>query len=454
MTNPLIKGFPSSAGHEVSFQPNKPIFGKIVKGDVGLELEVEGKRLPSQEDVSTFKSSTLGRVWTVHNDGSLRNGGLEYVLDAPCLEEEVPEMVEGLFKIFDVNKTKLDFNQRTSTHVHINVSHMKANHLTSFLVLWYIFEEALLNWCGETRAGNLFCLRSKDSSFIPEQWRDSLSSGHFKFSNDYKYSSLNLGAFSRFGSFEFRGLRGCEEPSLVIQWSSLLMALRKEAETTLDNPPLIVERMSGEGPDSLFQSLCDKYHLGDFAKEILSLEANQDFNKMCWEGFRNIQSIIYEVDWNKIIDKSRETYIRDPFAKEKPSSAKIRVGTLRGGPPELVRPTTRWAVTAAPIEQVDEDDIDEDDDDLDDIDDAPDEVRVEARRTPPMPPPGGEWIPNHTWAGIPDEWANTHLQGLPPARTFPEGVSFIRTHAGENYVCKVHTRVWYVKPHRNIVPGE
>lgn len=329
-TSNLLRGFPKKEKDNIKFRVNKPLVTKAVKGDVGLELEVEGRGLPDQDALSDLASSTLKRRWAVHTDGSLRNGGLEYVLDQPCLQEEVPELVEGLFKIFDTNKTKLDLSQRTSTHVHINVSTLKANILTSYLSLWYIFEEALVNWCGEQRAGNLFCLRAKDTSFIPDQWAKALNTGVFKFPNDYKYSSLNLGAFSRFGSFEFRSLRGAESPELVIKWVNLLMALRKEAETEFDNPSVIVERLSGEGPDTLFMEICRKHNLEDFATEILELPENADFNRMCWNGFRNIQKIIYEINWDSVIDKCREPYVPDPFKKEKKSFFDM--------PAEAVRP--------------------------------------------------------------------------------------------------------------------
>lgn len=337
----LIKGFPNKNSYDsygVAFNPSRPLSGKRVNGDIGLELEIEGKKLPQQEDLDDFKSSKLGRRWVTHTDGSLRNGGLEYVLDAPCDETEVEELVGGLFKIFDNKSSTLNLTQRTSTHVHINVSKLRANVLTSYLVLWYIFEEALVNWCGEQRAGNLFCLRSKDSAFIPDQWAKALASGSFRFANDYKYSSLNLGAFTRFGSFEFRALRGAENPELVIKWSKFLLSLRKEAETTFDNPYIIAEKLSEQGPDGVFVDICNRHGIKEFCEEILSHPDNSEsFNSMCWNGFRNVQKIIYEVRWDTILDKCREAYVPDPF-DIKPIKAKSRVRIE----PVIPATTARW----------------------------------------------------------------------------------------------------------------
>jgi len=440
MTENLLKGFPKKETSEyLNFKPNKPISGKSVKGDVGLELEMEGTRLPNEANVSSFSSSKLGRRWTVHPDGSLRNGGVEYVLDQPCLEEEVPEMVDALFKVFDVNKTTLDLTQRTSTHVHINVSSMRANTLTSYLVLWYIFEEALVNWCGESRAGNLFCLRGKDSSFIPEQWASALKNGSFKFPNDYKYSSLNLGAFSRFGSFEFRSLRGCESPKLVIDWTRLLMALRKEAETEYDNPSRIVEIMSAESPDMMFRNLCDKYSLTDFCDEVLNLPENIDFNKMCWNGFRNIQKIIYEINWDKIIDKCREKYVPNPFASEKTKKATV-VRDMPGGL-RWLQPNEVPAFRAAPMPRMEnEPDIELDPElDEDENDEAPEDTLAENR---PREADG--------WMSITDRTANVEFGGLPPARTVNTGLRITRPYRDTTqlYDLWVYNDLWYYRARR------
>ncbi len=309
-----LKGFPKSS-KGVKFKPNKPISTKRVRGDIGLELEIEGSNLARDVDLTEVRASESGAYWTIHPDGSLRNGGLEYTLSGPCFKKEVPDLVEGLFKAFETRKTKLDLTNRTSTHVHVNVSDLKANALTSYIILWSIFEEALVNWCGDQRKGNLFCLRSKDSTYTSTAWGNAIRTGKFSFTNDYKYMGLNLGAFSRFGSFEFRTLRGAENPKLVIDWVNILLALKEEARTIFDNPYVIAEILSAQGPDGLFTNICEKHELMGFCDEVMKLEDNVDFNTMCLQGFRNSQSIVYEIDWNSIIDKCREEYIFNPFEK-------------------------------------------------------------------------------------------------------------------------------------------
>lgn len=114
--------------------------------------------------------SKFSTFWNIHNDGSLRSpdgitpGGREYVLASPAPREEVRPLLDQLFKTFDDTGARIILSNRTSTHVHINISDLKINQIVSFMVLWNVFEEALVNWCGEERVGNLFCLRTKDCS--------------------------------------------------------------------------------------------------------------------------------------------------------------------------------------------------------------------------------------------------------------------------------------------------
>src|SRR5690606_205715 len=128
-------------------------------------------------------------------------------------------------------------SNRCSTHVHINSSDMYVNEQTSFIVLWTMFEQALINWCGEDRVGNLFCLSNKDTNGITiEDWRNALLTGGFTFNNNHKYSALNLGNYSNLGTFELRCMRGVTNPDTLMPWITFLLQLKKEAQSTYRDP--------------------------------------------------------------------------------------------------------------------------------------------------------------------------------------------------------------------------
>lgn len=303
-----------------NLSPNLPVYrGEGPMGDIGLELEFEGRNLPGQSalltsgPVPTFCNSQ----WIIHDDGSLRNGGKEYVLSVPCLIEEVEPLLDKLWETFAVKKTVLVPSNRTSTHVHINVSKMKINELTSFVCLWLMLERPLVTWCGHDRTGNHFCLTTRETSFTGDAWRDALSSGVFRFDNNNKYCSMNLAAFSRFGSLEFRTMRACTDPTDVILWTKFLYALREEAKTTFKNPVDLSGAISEQGSLEIFRGICERNDLMVFFEKVVACTSEDSFNRECMQGFRSGQECLYMIDWTKWMDSFYEPYIPKPFSKDK-----------------------------------------------------------------------------------------------------------------------------------------
>ena len=120
--------------------------GKPCKGDVGIEIEMEGNKF--------FKdNTTLNEIgWSYHKDGSLRgHDNAEYVLTSPIKFSDVPDSVNKLWKIINDFGTKLDDSNRTSVHVHLNCQQFHVNRLASFAALYFCFEEILTEYCGGYR---------------------------------------------------------------------------------------------------------------------------------------------------------------------------------------------------------------------------------------------------------------------------------------------------------------
>ena len=133
---------------------NKPLTEMNISGDVGIEFELEGSSLLTAGYFDGLTGSKSRAVWLAKRDGSLRNGGMEYVVSEPIYYDEITPMVEGFFERFEKHPTsKIKNTNRCSTHVHVNVSSFKVNELTSAIALWLTLEEALIAWCGEERAG-------------------------------------------------------------------------------------------------------------------------------------------------------------------------------------------------------------------------------------------------------------------------------------------------------------
>ncbi len=195
-----------------------------VDGDIGIEIECETKKAIADP----YESPT----WQLHAEGSLRGHGYEFVLRKPL---SVPDSAKALVE-WDQAMKKLGVqfvdSKRASVHVHINVQDKRILEVINILCAYWLIEPLLLNIAGEERKGNLFCLGINCADTVHSQLVANLKSGTFfqKFSRDaYRYASINLEALYKFGSLEFRTLRGTQDITLIKTWSSELYSLVENA---------------------------------------------------------------------------------------------------------------------------------------------------------------------------------------------------------------------------------
>lgn len=286
-------------------------------GEIGLELELEGRRLPS-----VYTGSPQGRVtWVVHEDGSLRNGGREYVLSEPCDRKQVKPLLTDLFTNITEQGGRVANSTRCSTHVHLNMRGVKLNQLASFVALWGCFEDVLSNYCGESRAGNLFALRLSDSQFAVDQWERAFRKGIFTFQREYRYLALNPVCLQTFGSLEVRTMRGVDNADEAVNWVNLLTALKDVAMSKdFENPAVISQQFSGLGALGLFDSIFRSTGLSD-AVLAASAAMEEDPEKLIRAGFRRVQPLLYVLPWDEYVAEVAKPFVPDPFgtkAKPKP----------------------------------------------------------------------------------------------------------------------------------------
>lgn len=193
------------------------LFGvnKIVGAVVGLELEVEGTRLPVEIE-----------GWRTERDGSLRDG-LEYVMATPSGALKTKELLEKVQEAFAANKTKTSYSFRTSTHCHINVSNLDIEQVKVILVLYYLFENQYSQYCAKGRAGNRFCLRLSDAEYINRHIRQFITTNRLPAKDEGKYCAMNMVPLSSYGTLEVRTLEGTDNWEKVYLWVRALIRLRK-----------------------------------------------------------------------------------------------------------------------------------------------------------------------------------------------------------------------------------
>lgn len=226
-----------------------------VKGDFGLEVEVEGNHLTAHHP----------NLFKFERDGSL-NDGVELVLSKPMPEASLPKVMKELDTYYH-NATVIP-SVRTGVHIHINVSDLDIKQLSCFISLYYMVEPVLLELCGESRSSNLFCLPAYQAEVQVHRLHQFLQTGRREYFDDnVRYSGLNLTALNKYGSVEFRALRTPCHKGLPIIGSmvSTLMSLKKLAQS-YDSPQDIVRGYSEAEKDVLLRELLP--HVYNEAKDV------------------------------------------------------------------------------------------------------------------------------------------------------------------------------------------
>lgn len=196
------------------------------EGDVGLEFEVEGKGM---QLVNT-------RKWRTERDGSLRgeypSECAEFVLKRPIRVDAVEEAMDELRA--NLPAAEFNFSFRTSTHVHVNVQDLTVDEMLAFLYLVLLFEKPLMSLCGESRQGNRFCLSLSDAegylNILEKMFKNCNYTMARLDGNAIRYAAINIHSLKKYGSIEFRGMRGNFDKNVMLPWCETLVNLREVAE--------------------------------------------------------------------------------------------------------------------------------------------------------------------------------------------------------------------------------
>lgn len=241
--------------------------GEYKEGLFGIEIEVEGDKIPTIDN----------KEWNSVKDGSLRGESNEYVLNGPMSPSDAKTAIVNLTKALKKNKSVLDFSYRTSVHVHVNVLSLTKPQIISFLYLSHLLEDILVNYSGETRIGNRFCLRIKDAEYKLFLIRNWIKEKGFKRFNveDVKYSAINPAPMRDRGSIEFRSMRGTLDTDILFPWLSVLENLHNISaeldvltisEIAHSNPEKLLDMVFGEHLnkfkfDGMINSIREAYSL-------------------------------------------------------------------------------------------------------------------------------------------------------------------------------------------------
>ncbi len=260
----------------------------FTKGDVGVEIEVEGKRLPMVE-----------KFWKMEKDGSLRGEeNIEYVLRKPSTLNQLAIALKFLDKAYRDNDAVVDDSVRAGVHVHVNVQSLNIVELYNFMTLYLILEEVLVEFCGETREGNLFCLRASDADYLIYRLVRAAQRRRFRelVDDNLRYASMNVKALGTYGSLEFRAMRGTRDLDVIQTWANILVGLREHAKTYTD-PTDIVNGFSEGEVDGFLTSA-----LGEHAE----LFKKGDYRLKLMRGMRQAQDVAFCCKWQEFLEPEKE----------------------------------------------------------------------------------------------------------------------------------------------------
>ena len=256
------------------------------KGDLGIEIEVEGRGLPQAVP-----------MWRREDDGSLRGEETaEYVFARPYTLAQSIEALNNLKGEYVKYDTRVDDSVRAGIHVHVNVQDLSIIELFNFITIYLVLEEVLVDHCGEGRQGNLFCLRAMDAGFLIAELRRAVAKRQFLalHRDELRYSSMNVKSLSTYGSLEFRAMRGTDDMGRILDWAKLLLGLREVAKTF--NCPKAVIKGYSEAEASSFVARC----LGEYADKFL---ADPEALRKVRAGMRRAQDVAYAVNWENYREK-------------------------------------------------------------------------------------------------------------------------------------------------------
>lgn len=264
-------------------------------GDVGIEIETETK------DAYVIPPFSF---WTVHQDGSLRDFGMEYILQQPLRVED--QIWQALEEFRD--KTKgIKFIQdslTTSVHIHLNFLNQNFQTLGNFLVLYTMFENILIRYSGEDRLSNLFCLPICDAE---ETYKNMMKmAGAISHSNvnglifnqdACKYAALNLSCLGNYGSLEVRSHKGTTNIDRIFEWINILQSIKNYAQQDIV-PQQIITSWKDRGSEIL-TDVFGRY------KPVL---AYKDSTDLVERNFWYAANIAYAVkDWKEVFKTKDKT---------------------------------------------------------------------------------------------------------------------------------------------------
>lgn len=184
----------------------------IVKSNelIGIEVEIE--------NVNNLREQP-NKVWSIINDGSLRNGGHEFV-SRPIEAFNAPKALTYL--LHNYLGKECCFSPRTSVHVHLNVQDFTLAQVVDMTLLYTVFERLFYRFTGRGRMKNIYCVPLVDTQLLLGLAEKNLSDTDWS-----KYTGFNLLPLFSYGTVEFRHMHGTSDIGKLSVWINFITKLKE-----------------------------------------------------------------------------------------------------------------------------------------------------------------------------------------------------------------------------------
>lgn len=194
------------------------------KQAVGIEIELENYNVTNMAEVPLSTQHAVSIAWLEKEDGSLRNRGREFVSRIGLQTSQAQYALEQLEKYLSIGtKNKVQVNDRTGLHIHMDVSSWTYYNLCNILFLYSLVEPMLFKLSGN-RSENLFCVpwyknfTSLGSVIFALKNSAPNAFRGFRWRNYSKYSGLNIACIDSYSTLEFRMHKGTYNSEEIMRW--------------------------------------------------------------------------------------------------------------------------------------------------------------------------------------------------------------------------------------------
>ncbi len=339
-----------------------PTIQLVSNSFIGVEVELE--RVPDVNIVG----------WEVKIDGSLRDGGKEFVFNRPKRGIYAVRALERFEAAIQDLPDPPVISSRTSTHIHIDVRDLTPEELSNLIKLLVIFELPLIRYWGPVRWRNHFCLPYYECPqglgllrcLNNQMSNKSLYYNVLKYG--MKYNNINLKTINTFGSLEVRCGQGTWSKVKLLEWINILLSFKVYVqEHTLDVLEML-QRLSEDGPVLMLEKIAGP----ELAQALLYTK--EEFESDVYKGVRLIQ----ESEFNEEYEETAETLRKRNFTSD---NLLNKFYEKHGMAPKFSKKSYEdlLNIINPHYEVVDEDDNDDDDEDDMDVEYVEDD---EGRRFP------------------------------------------------------------------------